>query len=73
MSSHSFAYKSGHIHVVSDKTETITVSVDRLAFPVKVKSVRAAKLAITKHIKTQERKAVEFESWLDSWSGSKGQ
>lgn len=72
MSSHSFAYKSGHIHVVSDKTEIITVSVDRLAFPVKVKSVRAAKLMITKHIRNQLRKEMDFQTWLDSWSGSKG-
>lgn len=49
--SHTFAYKSGYIHTAYFGNEQVTrVSLDEYSSPIEVKSVLAAKQAITRHI-----------------------
>jgi hypothetical protein len=53
MSALTFRYRTGWIHVssLSENREIIRVQVDACAYAIEVRSVHAAKLAITKHMK----------------------
>jgi hypothetical protein len=51
-SSYTITYKTGYIHGASfGSIEVIRVSVDGYAYAIEVKSLHAAKIAITRHIK----------------------
>lgn len=51
-SSYTFKYKTGYIHVAMFGSEQVVkVSVDVHAYTIGVKSIHAAKMAITRHIK----------------------
>lgn len=53
--SHSFKYKSGYIHLsYFDNVERVRVSVHGTAYAMEVRSVHAAKIAITKHLKASK-------------------
>ena len=61
---HTFSYKKGYIHLsYVDNVETIKVQVDDLAFPETTKSVRSAKIKITKHLKSQALKAEKLKEF----------
>lgn len=49
---HTFKYKTGYIHTsYAEGTEVIRVQVDGFAYSLIVKSVHAAKIIISKHLK----------------------
>lgn len=51
-SGYTFKYKTGYIHTASfGSVEVVRVRVDEFAYPIEVKSIHAAKMAITRHIK----------------------
>lgn len=53
--SHSYKYKSGYIHLsYFDNVERVRVSVHGTAYAMEVRSVHAAKIAITKHLKASK-------------------
>jgi hypothetical protein len=47
---HTFKYKCGYIHE-NFTTGIIQVQVDQYAYPIEVRSIRAAKILISKHVK----------------------
>lgn len=52
-SSLTIKYKSGYIHTACFGSDTVVrVKVDAYAYPLQVKSVHAAKVLITKHVKS---------------------
>lgn len=62
-------YKTGYIHFsyLSGK-ETITVSVDQFAFPMTVKSLHAAKIAITRDIKYKQKLLARLKKGDLTWT-----